>query len=101
MDRRLSTIDESVSGPLSVLPPLLPACYFSCRRAETALGLDAAPSPIWLHVLLNTACSLQMKPILRLSTFVVRAVYKGVAEAGDRNPTLVAREESSHLSHVS
>lgn len=47
------TIDESVSGPLSslppplsllALPPLLPDCYFSWRRAETALQLDVVPS---------------------------------------------------------
>lgn len=42
----------SVSGPLFFppsspspsLPPLLPDCYFSWRRAWTALGLDVVPS---------------------------------------------------------
>lgn len=38
---------------------------------------------------------------IMFSAFVVRAVDNGAADGGDRNPTLVAREDSSHLSHFS
>lgn len=63
------TIDESISGPLSLLPPLpLFLLYFliviSAGDEQRQLsGWMLFPPPIRLYVLLNTACGLLQRPV--------------------------------------
>lgn len=90
------TIDESVSGPLSslsllALPPLLPDCYFSWRRAETALQLDVVPSANMAWCIIKRcmwspteACEVCCSVFLRRGL-----AHKGVARLRDRRPTFI------------
>lgn len=74
------TIDESVSGPLSLLPPLLPDCYFSCRRAETALGLDVGTSTNTALCIIKHCVQSSKGTRIMCSTFALRLVHKGTVE---------------------
>lgn len=88
------TIDEGVSDPLSLLPALLPDCYFSCGRAETALRLDVAlPTNTALCIIKHCMRSPEETHIM-FCIFVVRAVHKCTAQVGNRKPTLIACEGS-------
>lgn len=82
------TIDERVSGPLSPLPPLLPDCYFSCRRAETQLSPFAnLPLCIIKHHMWSTVESrIAFWYFFIIFFFVAVALHK---QAGPLWPTAV------------
>lgn len=66
-----------------------------------ALGLDVAPSTNMALCIIKHCMWSPEETHIMFCIFVVRAVHKCATEVGDRNPTLIAREENSHLSHFS